>query len=96
MIFAFRVPLQIVLVKVDITQIAGRIPLGLVAEVHPPEKVLDRAREIARHILRQPEMIRRYTRQVTIEPIRRLYSDFMEHGFALEGLGAWGGWPLTT
>jgi hypothetical protein len=31
---------------------------------------------------------------VTIEPIRHLYSQHLEHGLALEGLGAWGGWPL--
>jgi enoyl-CoA hydratase/carnithine racemase len=72
------------------------LELGLVAEVHPAAKLLERARQIASHMLTQPEMIRRYTRQVTIEPIRRLYSDFMEHGFALEGLGAWGGWPLQS
>jgi enoyl-CoA hydratase/carnithine racemase len=70
------------------------LELGLVSEVHPQEKLLGRAREIAQYMLKQPPLVRRYTRQVSIEPIRRMYSEYLEHGLGLEGLGAWGGWPL--
>lgn len=70
------------------------LELGLISEVLPPEKLRSRAIEIARHILKQPDIVRRYTRQVTIEPIRHLYSGYLEHGLAIEGLGAWGGWSL--
>lgn len=67
---------------------------GLISEVHAPGQLLGRAREIAHHILEQPELVRRYTRQVTIEPIRRLYHEFLGQGLALEGLGAWHGWSF--
>lgn len=67
---------------------------GLISEVHASKDLLPRALEIARHILKQPELVRRYTRQVSIEPLRRLYSGYLDHGLALEGLGAWGGWPF--
>lgn len=64
---------------------------GLIGEVVSPDKLRGRAVEIARHILKQSEMVRRYTRQVSVEPVRRLYADLLDHGLALEGLGAWGG-----
>jgi enoyl-CoA hydratase/carnithine racemase len=67
------------------------LELGLVSEVHAPDKLQARALEIARHLLKQPEMLRRYTRQVCVEPLRRLYADLLDHGLALEGLGAWSG-----
>lgn len=66
----------------------------MIAEVHPREKLLGRAEEIAGHLLKQPELVRRNTRQVCIEPLRRLYSGYLDHGLAHEGLGAWGGWPF--
>lgn len=69
------------------------LELGLIAEVHEPAQLLSRAKEIAAHILKQPELVRRYTRQVSVEPLRRLYAGLLDHGIALEGLGAWGGWP---
>lgn len=70
------------------------LELGLVSEVHPKERLLGRAKEIAQYMLKQPPLVRRYTRQVSLEPIRRMYADYLEQGLALEGLGAWGGWPL--
>jgi enoyl-CoA hydratase/carnithine racemase len=69
---------------------------GLISEVHAPQKLPGRALEIARHLLKQPELVRRYTRQVATEPLRRLYSQYLDHGLALEGLGAWGGWPFES
>ncbi len=65
------------------------LELGLVSEVHAPEKLIPRAMELARSLLEKPEMLRRYTRQVAIEPVRRLYSGMLDYGVALEGLGAW-------
>lgn len=73
---------------------ARALELGLIGEVHPREALVGRAQELARLILKQPELVRRYTRQVSIEPLRRLYSGYVEHGLGLEGLGSWGGWPF--
>lgn len=70
------------------------LELGLISEIHSSRKLRDRAMEIARHILKQPELVRRYTRQASVEPLRRAYSGLLDHGLALEGLGAWGGWPF--
>jgi enoyl-CoA hydratase/carnithine racemase len=67
------------------------LELGLVNEVVAPDKLRARAMEVARHLLKQPEMLRRYTRQVGVEPLRRLYANLLDHGLALEGLGAWSG-----
>ena len=66
------------------------LELGLVGEVIAPDKLLSRASEIAQYLLKQPDLVRRYTRQATIEPLRRLYGEHMDHGLALEGLAAWG------
>jgi len=72
------------------------LDLGLVGEVLPPEKLRSRANEIAAHVMSQPEMIRRATRQVLVDPIRRAYAASMDHGLAHEGLAAWGAWALDT
>jgi enoyl-CoA hydratase/carnithine racemase len=68
------------------------LEIGLISEVHPPGALLGRAEEMAAHILSQPELVRRYTRQVTMDPIRRLYAGSLDHGLALEGLGALASW----
>lgn len=70
------------------------LELGMVGEVHSRENLLRRTEEIAAHLLKQSDIARRYTRQVCIEPLRRLYSAFLDHGLAHEGVGAWGGWPF--
>jgi enoyl-CoA hydratase/carnithine racemase len=76
-------------------RIAAReaLELGLVAEVVPRAALLPRAREIARDLLRQPDLALRYTRAALTEALKRaLFSD-LGHGLALEGLGAWDHWP---
>jgi enoyl-CoA hydratase/carnithine racemase len=70
------------------------LELGMIGEVHSAERILARAHEVASHLLKQPELVRRYTRRVCVEPIRRLYDNYLDHGLAYEGLGAWGGWPF--
>jgi enoyl-CoA hydratase/carnithine racemase len=71
------------------------LELGLISEIHSPAKLRARALEIAEHLLKQPDIVRRYTRQVTIQPLRHLYSTYVDQGLGLEGLGAWGGWQLA-
>lgn len=60
--------------------------MGLVNEVIPKEQLLPRAWELARTILRQPELNRRYARILLTEQLRRQMRDLLPYGLALEGL----------
>ncbi|MCK5325701.1 MAG: enoyl-CoA hydratase/isomerase family protein [Woeseiaceae bacterium] len=59
---------------------------GLVNEVLPQDELLPRAWELARQIMLQPEMNRRYTRLLLTEQLRRQLNDLLPYGLALEGL----------
>lgn len=59
---------------------------GLVNEVLPRERLLPRAWELARQIMQQPEMNRRYTRLLLTEQLRRQLNELLPYGLALEGL----------
>ncbi len=72
---------------------AEALQAGIVAEVHPPDSVHERARELARSLARQPVMTLRYTREAFAAPLRRLLLDSVPFGLALEGLGAYQSWP---
>ncbi len=60
---------------------------GLVNEVLPREQLMTRAWELARQILQQPVINRRYTRVILNEYLRRPMNDLLGYGLALEGLG---------
>jgi enoyl-CoA hydratase/carnithine racemase len=60
--------------------------MGLVGEVMPRERLLPRAWELARLLLRQPELNRRYTRTLLTEQLRRQINELLPYGLALEGL----------
>ncbi|MDH3428782.1 MAG: enoyl-CoA hydratase/isomerase family protein [Gammaproteobacteria bacterium] len=60
--------------------------VGLVNEVLPADELLPRAWELARQIMLQPEMNRRYTRLLLTEQLRRQLHDLLPYGLALEGL----------
>ncbi|MCC7038935.1 MAG: enoyl-CoA hydratase/isomerase family protein [Burkholderiales bacterium] len=60
--------------------------VGLVNEVVPRSSLLPRARDLARKILEQPELNRRYSRILLVEELRRRMSDLLPYGLALEGL----------
>jgi enoyl-CoA hydratase/carnithine racemase len=57
-----------------------------VNEVVPRTKLLPRAWELAREIMQQPEMNRRYTRLLLTEQLRRQLHELLPYGLALEGL----------
>jgi len=65
--------------------------VGLVNEVLPREQLMPRAWEIARQLVRQPELNRRYARTLLTELMRRQINDLVPYGLALEGLAAVGG-----
>jgi len=60
--------------------------MGMVSEVMPPSRLLPRAWELARIVLRQPELNRRYTRTLLTEQLRRQINELLPFGLALEGL----------
>jgi len=59
---------------------------GLVNEVLPRDKLMPRAWELARKIMQQPEMNRRYARILLTEQLRRRMTELLPYGLALEGL----------
>lgn len=67
--------------------------LGVVAEVHPKDRVLERAWEIARTFTTQADMTLRYTRVALTHRLRRAFADDIGYGLALEGLAAHVTWP---
>ncbi len=62
------------------------LEIGLVNEVLPTDELLPRAWELARQIMLQPEMNRRYSRLLLTEHLRRRLSELLPYGLALEGL----------
>ena len=62
------------------------LDLGLVNEVLPKADVLDRAWTLARQLLEQPQLVRRYTRVVLTEELKQRLQPLLGYGLALEGL----------
>jgi enoyl-CoA hydratase/carnithine racemase len=61
---------------------------GAVAEVVSPERLMPRARELARLIAAQPVLTRRYTRVALTQRIKRLLHEGLGLGLAVEALAA--------
>jgi enoyl-CoA hydratase/carnithine racemase len=59
---------------------------GLVSELLPKDKVLARAWEHARTLMKQTPLNRKYTRWLLTEPLRRQMNELLGYGLALEGL----------
>lgn len=60
--------------------------LGLVAELHPREALLDRAWELAGGLAEQNPLVLRYTRLLFTHPLKKQMHDLLGYGLALEGL----------
>jgi enoyl-CoA hydratase/carnithine racemase len=60
------------------------LELGLVAEVHPPDKLLGRAWELAEDLARRPTLLLRYTRLLLTEALRRHMHDLLGYGLGME------------
>ncbi len=68
--------------------------LGIVSEVMPRERLLDRAWELARKIVTQPPLTVRYARVAITQQLKQMMLGNLGYGLALEGLGAAAFWPV--
>ncbi len=64
------------------------LDMGLVAEILPQSKVLPRAWEIARALLKKPPLALRYQRLIFTHPLKKRMLDVLGYSLALEGLAA--------
>lgn len=62
--------------------------LGVVNEVLPADQLLSRAWELARQLAKQPTLNLRYTRVALTQHLKRLVSEGIGYGLALEGITA--------
>ncbi|NGN42969.1 enoyl-CoA hydratase/isomerase family protein [Mesorhizobium sp. CGMCC 1.15528] len=58
---------------------------GMVAEIHPPEELLERAFVHARRLAAKPSVVARNTRTALIRPLRKAIEDGLAMGLALQG-----------
>lgn len=72
------------------------LDLGLVGEVVPDDKLLDRAWEIAREVfMKRSRSHRRMTRALLVQPWRELMVKELPTGLAMECWATHGYWPLA-
>ena len=60
--------------------------LGLVNEILPKDKLMDRAWQLAEELARKPPLVLRHARTLLIQTLRRQMLDMQGYGLALEGL----------
>ena len=56
----------------------------MVNEIHPREKLIERAYKLADHIMTQRRTTRRMTTQIVRRPWRRQITDSLDGGFAMQ------------
>jgi len=57
---------------------------GMVNEINPRERLIERAYKLADHIMTQPRTTRRMTTQIVRRPWRRQITDSLDGGFAMQ------------
>jgi enoyl-CoA hydratase/carnithine racemase len=67
------------------------LKLGVVNEVLPRERLLPRARELAREICKRPALAQRYARVAMTQMLKQEMLDGLGYGIALESLAMMGG-----
>jgi enoyl-CoA hydratase/carnithine racemase len=62
--------------------------LGVISEIIPRDRLMDRAREIAGRIAKLPPLTASYTRVALTQKLRRIVDESVGYGLALEGISA--------
>jgi enoyl-CoA hydratase/carnithine racemase len=62
--------------------------LGVISEIVPRDRLLDRAREIAERLAKLPPLTASYTRVALTQKLRRVVDESVGYGLALEGISA--------
>ena len=62
---------------------------GMVNEIVPREKLIERAYQIADHIMTQPRTTRRLTTQIVRRPWRQRITNDLDGGFGIQMFGIW-------
>jgi enoyl-CoA hydratase/carnithine racemase len=57
---------------------------GALNEVHPKDRLLDRAWELARELAKRPPLVLRYTRMLFTQDLKRAFLNELAHGVARE------------
>lgn len=70
----------------QVLRVEEALAIGLVNEVLPRDAVLPRAWKLARLLLDQTQLVRRYTRVVLTEELKQRLQPLLGYGLALEGL----------
>jgi enoyl-CoA hydratase/carnithine racemase len=60
--------------------------LGLINEVLPRDRLMERARALAELLLKQSPLVRRYTRQLLTQELKSKMTAYLGYGLALESL----------
>ena len=66
---------------------------GMISEIVDRDRLMDRAFELARHIVERPPLTIKHTRALLVQETRRRLQEALPYGLALEGLGSGGYWP---
>lgn len=70
------------------------VGLGLVHEVVPRDRLMDRAWELARQIAAKPSVASRLFREAVLQPLKRVVRDDIGYGYVMQGLAAFEYWPF--
>lgn len=68
------------------------LDLGLICEMLPKEKLLPRAHELAQLLLKQPPLVRRFTKALLVHQLKRTFHETLGYGLAVEGMAVVEGW----
>jgi len=63
-----------------------------VCELLPRERLLARARELAALMLRQPPLVRRFTKALLVQQLKRSFHETLGYGLSIEGMAVVEGW----